>query len=54
LKPHNNKIDNFSNDIYQKNANSQSMIATNNSDIGKRKSIGLLEGMARKVNTNFK
>ena len=54
LKPYNNKIESLNTNAYNKNVNSQSMIFTNNSDIGKRKGFGLLDGMARKVTTTFK
>ena len=54
LKPYDNKIEGFNLNAYQRNVSSQSMIASNQSDIGKRKTFGLLDGMARKVTTNFK
>ena len=54
LKPNNSKMDSLNTNAYSKNVSSQSMIFTNNSDIGKRKGFGLLDGMARKVSTTFK
>lgn len=52
-KRDNKPISTFNTGTSSKDFAHQSMISTNESTVGKRKGFGLLDGMARKVTTNF-